>query len=35
VAVDRSWFGLTWNQLGTLRGSTAVTLTTRFVREGD
>jgi polyisoprenoid-binding protein YceI len=33
VAVDRFWFGLTWNQLGMIRGLTTVTLNTRFVRD--
>jgi polyisoprenoid-binding protein YceI len=31
-AVDRAGFGLTWNQLGMLRGLTTVAATLRFVR---
>jgi polyisoprenoid-binding protein YceI len=33
VTVDRSWFGLTWNTLGMMRGLATVTLSTRFVRD--
>jgi polyisoprenoid-binding protein YceI len=33
VAVDRSWFGLTWNQLGMISGPATVTLNTCFVRD--
>ena len=31
-AVDRAEFGLTWNQLGMIRGLTTVTAALRFVR---
>jgi polyisoprenoid-binding protein YceI len=34
-AVDRAEFGLTWNQLGMMRGLTTVTATLRFARLKD
>jgi polyisoprenoid-binding protein YceI len=33
VDVDRHWFGMTWNQLGGVRGPATVNLTARFRRD--
>jgi polyisoprenoid-binding protein YceI len=33
-AVDRTVFGITWNQLGSIRGHATVTATLRFTRAG-
>jgi polyisoprenoid-binding protein YceI len=34
VAVDRADYGITWNQLGMLKGQAALALTLRFTRKG-
>jgi polyisoprenoid-binding protein YceI len=33
LQVDRAWFGMNWNMMGSLRGLATVKLTTRFNRE--
>jgi len=34
VVVDRAWYGMTWNQLGMLRGAATLSLTLRFTHTG-